>query len=235
MMSGRAWPALPEVALGLAPDRHAVGLPPFGHPFKAGRADGGPGPYCSQAGRVPLPPPGGRDPWGRTPRRDYPGRAEVSTFCKPARLGDPSNVGIWLVASLWFGNQPTKFPAIRQLRFRNSGDYIAAIDNGYGLSQRSKGYFGQCLVGGDVYHSRHGSPHLQRTPSIKYRTARCSQSAEAVPPALPEYGGCHQGCPCAREYRLVLSKGKPSPGLAYRTAIGSPNSQPKGLLAKTPG
>ena len=39
---------------------------PFGRPFKAGRAGGGPGPHCSRAGRLAQTPPADRRPVGST-------------------------------------------------------------------------------------------------------------------------------------------------------------------------
>ena len=59
-------------AQGHPPDRPPSGFP-SGRPFKAGWADSGPGPHCSQAGRRSLPPPVCRRPVGSdAPERPPP-------------------------------------------------------------------------------------------------------------------------------------------------------------------
>lgn len=66
---------------------------PTGRPFKAGRADGGPGlPALERVASHHLLRWDGA-PWGRTPRRGHPGRADASTTCMSARPGESLQLG----------------------------------------------------------------------------------------------------------------------------------------------
>ena len=69
---------------------------PTGRPFKAGWADGGPGLQALERVASHHLLRWDSIPWGRTPQRGFPGRADVSTSCLPARPGESSRPAVQL-------------------------------------------------------------------------------------------------------------------------------------------